>query len=157
MVAGTKTEPRAGHTVAEIQRQQLLKRFNSGRVPVSGEIAAGGDKDLDIDGFVQKANVKQIRVFAEGNAPTDFDIEFFSKATSDASPASDQYRQYQWQHVNTQEIDAADEPIILEDQEPAKAGNAVAKKQLHVRITNNAADTMHVTDIEILFEELIAV
>jgi hypothetical protein len=88
-----------------------------------------------------------LEVFAEGNAPTDFDIELFSKATTDASPVSDRYRLYQWQHVNTQEIDSLDVPCVIEDIDRTKT--------LHVRITNNAVDTMHVTDIEIQCKELL--
>lgn len=156
-MAGTLKQPREGWTVVEAARQKRRMRFNTGRIPESGEIAAGDDKDLDVSGFVDKADVEQVRVFAEGNDPTDFDLEFFSKATSDSSPASDRYRQYQWQHINTQDVDGADVPIILEDEEPPVSGSTVDRpmsKDLHVRVTNNGADTMHVTDIEIIFRPL---
>ena len=156
-MAGTKFEPDDGHTIVEVSKQELIKRFNTGPIPVTGEIAAGDDKDLDITGFVQKANIKQIRAFGEGNDPSDFDIELFSKATSDGSPCSDQYRQYQWQNIDTQDVDGADVPIIIEDQEPVTAGVTLpTAEELHIRITNNTADTMHVTDVEIIFEELLS-
>ena len=137
-------------------KSNVSKRFNTGRLPVANEIAiAGGTLDIDLDGFVQKADVKQVRAFAAGASPIDFDIEFFTVATSDLVPATDQYRQYQWQHINTQNIDGAEVPVILEDQELESDGTT-AMDQLHVRITNNsAAGTMHIVDMEILFNELI--
>ena len=139
--------------IAVPSKSTKVLRFNTGRIPVAGEIAIAGVIDLDIDGFVQKADVQQVRVFAEGAAPTDFDIELFSKSTTVITPATDQYRQYQWQHINTQDIDGADVPIIIEDEE--MLDTTTAKKQLHVRITNNAAGTMHITDIEIEYNQLI--
>ena len=157
-MAGTLKQPREGWTVVEAAKQKRVMRFNTGRIPeTTGEIAAGGTKDLDISGFVDKADVLQVRAFAEGNDPTDFDIEFFSRATSDGSPCSDRYRQYQWQNIDTQDVDSADVPIILEDEEPPAAGSTVDRpmaKELHVRITNNAADTFHITDIEIILRPL---
>jgi len=155
MTTGIRTEPRQGKTVAEIQRQSLVKRFNTGRIPAAGEIAIGGQAELDIDGFVQKAKVLQVTAFAEGLDPTCFDVEFFEKdAPHDAT--YDRYLQYWWLWINTQDVDTPDPPFVLEDQEVVKMGVTVpTKKRLHVRITNQGSNTMHVTDIELQFEELI--
>jgi len=151
-MAGTLSQPRQGKTVAEIARQELVKRFNTGRIPVAGEIAAAGTAELDIDGFVQKASIRQLKFFGEGNDATDFTVELFEKS----SYATNRYRNYVKLNINAIALDNPTTPVIIEDQEPEKAGVTVpTKKQLHVKVTNNGADTMHVTDIEIHLNELI--
>jgi hypothetical protein len=152
---GTLSQPRQGKTVAEIARQELVKRFNTGRIPLAGEIAkAAGTAELDIDGFVQKAAIRQIKCFAEGTDPSDYTVELFEKA---APHADNRYRNYVNANINVIELDNPTTPIIIEDLEPVKVGVTVpTKKQLHVKITNNSAgNTMHITDIEIHFNELI--
>jgi len=148
-MAGTLVEPTKGKiTVLSIAGQKAVKRFNTGRIPATAvEIASGDDKDLDITGFVNKARLLELAVFAEGLDASDFDIELFSVATSDGSPASDRYRVYQWQNIDTQEVDGLDVECIIEDQDKSET--------LHVRITNNTATTMHVSDIELQVEELL--
>jgi hypothetical protein len=154
-MAGTLTQPRAGKTVAEVVRQELVKRFNTGRIPAAGEIAAtGGTANIEIDGFIQKAALRQLKFFGEGTNPTDFTVELFEKA---APHTTNQFRNYVKANINTSGLDNPATPIVIEDQEPAKAGVILPTlKQLHVRVTNNAGGTMHVTDIEIHFNELIS-
>jgi hypothetical protein len=107
---------------------------------------------------VQGARIKSISVFPEGDDVSSYDIELFTKATSDASPCSDRYRRLNKTALNGQQnnILSVGEELILEDQEAVKAGVYIpTKEQLHIRITNNGAGSMHITDIEILFEKLI--
>jgi hypothetical protein len=156
MATGTLTQPR-NQTVAEVTQQSLVKRFNTGRLPTVGEVAKGGvvgSVEVEVDGFVQKANILSVNIVGSGLDATNYTVEFFQKdGPHDA--ANDPYLRYQNSAINLTDFDVITEGFILEDEELVNAlGTKVAKKRLHVRIVNNGGDTMHVDDIEIQFNDL---